>query len=237
MADHRDLLSAAEACGGVVQKLSAEQRLWKRLCRFHFTPVQISFALSEIQKEREKPHLNVTLNKNNRSSRTPHPYLNPRRSPVRSHDADSSKPEEVLSTHTDKKEISIFRLTSKYFLFQLLDNVSSSTDTRGRVSSAFHEHLKRHRENLLSLQNEAEQESSHQQQVINANHSNRLVSFQDVRNHFDQREMLDNEPRSPRTNQQLPPKRKNNEKDDCISPNNQSNLETDWEDVFHRARR
>jgi hypothetical protein len=102
LADHRDLLSAAEACGGVVQKLSAEQRLWKRLCRLHFTPVQISFALSEIQKEREKPPLNVTLNKNNRSSRTPHPYLNPRRSPVRSHDADSSKPEEVLSTHPKK---------------------------------------------------------------------------------------------------------------------------------------
>lgn len=97
LADHRDLLSAAEACG-VVQKLSAEQRLWKRLCRFHFTPVQISFALREIQKEREKPPLNVTAapNKNNRSSRTPHPYLNPRRSPVRSHDTDSSKPEEVL---------------------------------------------------------------------------------------------------------------------------------------------
>jgi hypothetical protein len=103
LADHRDLLSAAEACGGVVQKLSAEQRLWKRLCRLHFTPVQISFALSEIQKEREKLPLNVTLNKNNRSSRTPHPYLNPRRSPVRTHDADSSKPEEVLSTHPDKK--------------------------------------------------------------------------------------------------------------------------------------
>jgi hypothetical protein len=118
------------------------------------------------------------------------------------------------------------------YSLQLLDNVSS-TDTRGRVSSAFHEHLKRHRENLLSLQNE-EQESNHQQ-AINANH-NRLVSFQDVRNHFDQREMLDNEPSRPRANQ-LPPRRKNNEKDDGISPNNQSNLETDWEDVFHRARR
>ncbi|XP_046646967.1 F-box only protein 25-like [Daphnia pulicaria] len=213
LADHRDLLSAAEACG-VVQKLSAEQRLWKRLCRFHFTPVQISFALREIQKEREKPPLNVTAapNKNNRSSRTPHPYLNPRRSPVRSHDTDSSKPEE------------------------LLDNASSA-DTRGRVSSAFHEHLKRHRENLLSLQSEDQDQSSHQ--VINANH-NRLVSFQDVRNHFDQREMLDNEPRSPRTTNQLPPRRKNNEKDDDISQpagGNQSNLETDWEDVFHRARR
>ncbi|EFX86916.1 hypothetical protein DAPPUDRAFT_192571 [Daphnia pulex] len=46
LADHRDLLSAAEACG-VVQKLSAEQRLWKRLCRFHFTPVQINDDISQ----------------------------------------------------------------------------------------------------------------------------------------------------------------------------------------------
>lgn len=29
LADHRDLLSAAEACG-VAQKVSAEHRLWKR---------------------------------------------------------------------------------------------------------------------------------------------------------------------------------------------------------------
>lgn len=211
LADHRDLLSAAEACG-VVQKLSAEQRLWKRLCRFHFSPVQISFALREIQKEREKPPLNMTLNKNNRSSRTPHPYLNSRRSPVRSHDSESSKPEE------------------------LLDN-ASSTDTRGRVSSAFHEHLKRYRENLLGLQKE-KQESNHLQSVGNANHV-RLVSFQDVRNHFDQRGMLDNEPNSPQSTprmNQLPPRRKNNEEDDGTS-SNQTPLETDWEDVFHRARR
>lgn len=95
LADHRDLLSAAEACG-VVQKLSAEQRLWKRLCRFHFSPVQISFALGEIKKEKEKPVMNMTLNKNNRSSRTSHPYLNTRRSPVRSHETDSSKTDEVF---------------------------------------------------------------------------------------------------------------------------------------------
>ena len=95
LADHRDLLSAAEACG-LAQKLSAEQRLWKRLCRFHFTPVQISFVLREIQKEREKPPLN-TSNKNNRNTRTPHPYFNNilRRSPVRTHDAGPSNPDEV----------------------------------------------------------------------------------------------------------------------------------------------
>lgn len=104
------------------------------------------------------------------------------------------------------------------------------------MSSAFHEHLKRYRENLLSLQKE-EQESNHLQSVGNANHD-RLVSFQDVRNHFDQREMVDNEPNSPQNAarmNQLPPRRKNNEDDG--SCNNQSALETDWEDVFHRSRR
>lgn len=95
LADHRDLLSAAEACG-LAQQLSAEQRLWKRLCRFHFSPVQISFVLREVQKEREKSaNVIVTpVNKNNRNTRTPHPYFNSRRSPVRnSHDADSTKEE------------------------------------------------------------------------------------------------------------------------------------------------
>ena len=96
LADHRDLLSAAEACG-LAQKLSAEQRLWKRLCRFHFSPVQISFVLSEVQKEREKTPLNNSNKNNNRSSRTPHPYFNNnlRRSPVRNgHDTDSSNKSE-----------------------------------------------------------------------------------------------------------------------------------------------
>lgn len=101
-------------------------------------------------------------------------------------------------------------------------------DTRGRVSNAFHEHLKRHRENLLSLQNETE----------NVNY-NRLVSFQDVRNHFDQRDLVvDNEPsnNSSRRNQlPTPTRRKKNDNDDITS--NQSPSETDWEDVFHRARR
>lgn len=99
LADHRDLLSAAEA-SSLAQKLSAEQRLWKRLCRFHFSPVQVSFIMRQVQKEREKTSLNITttpaapLNKNNRNTRTPHPYLNNnlRRSPVRSqqHEADPS---------------------------------------------------------------------------------------------------------------------------------------------------
>ncbi len=104
LADHRDLLSAAEACG-LAQKLSAEQRLWKRLCRFHFSPVQISFVLSEVQKEREKPPLNNS-NKSNRSSRTPHPYLNNnlRRSPVRNgHETDPSEKEVNLDNATLSK--------------------------------------------------------------------------------------------------------------------------------------
>lgn len=98
LADHRDLLSAAEACG-LAQKLSAEQRLWKRLCRFHFSPMQICFIMNEVQKEREKPPpVVINSNKNSRNTRTPHhPYLNNnlRRSPVRSHETDSSKTEEV----------------------------------------------------------------------------------------------------------------------------------------------
>ncbi len=107
----------------------------------------------------------------------------------------------------------------------MLDN--ASTDTRGRVSNAFHEHLKRHRDNLLSLQNDQEHH--------NVNH-NRLVSFQDVRNHFDQRGQLDNDPSSNGSRRnQLPPRRKNNDNED--STNQNSALETDWEDVFHRARR
>lgn len=61
------------------------------LCRFHFSPIQISFITREMQKEREKPPqpeaalpLN-NLNKMNRNNRSSHPYLSnsSRRSPVR----------------------------------------------------------------------------------------------------------------------------------------------------------
>lgn len=56
--------------------------------------MQIGFIMNEVQKEREKPPQPEAtlpplplsnLNKMNRNSRTPHPYLsnNPRRSPVR----------------------------------------------------------------------------------------------------------------------------------------------------------
>ena len=58
-------------------KVSAEKRLWKRLCRFHFSPHQINFILDEMAKQREKNAHNNHFNKNsNRSSRTLHPYLN-----------------------------------------------------------------------------------------------------------------------------------------------------------------
>lgn len=78
-------MAAAEA-SVVAEKLSAEQRLWKRLCRYHFSPMQIDFALSEAQKDKEKP---PQMSKVNRNIRSAHPYLNsPRSSPVRTLDND-----------------------------------------------------------------------------------------------------------------------------------------------------
>ncbi len=35
-------------------QVSAEQRLWRRLCRFHFSPLQIEFIQSHMEKERRK---------------------------------------------------------------------------------------------------------------------------------------------------------------------------------------
>lgn len=104
-----------------------------------------------------------------------------------------------------------------------MDN--DKTDSiRGRVSNAFAQHLGQLRDNLLSRQQSGQEPST--------NH-NRLLSFQDVRNHFDQLEPLDNE-----TNNQMvsnSSKRVNDNKK--VDNNQQQNFENDWEDIYHRARR
>ena len=97
---------------------------------------------------------------------------------------------------------------------------------RGRVSNAFHEHLNRHRDSLMSLQ-QNDQEPTGQ----NANH-NRLLSFQDVRNHFDQLEPLDNQPDSRRVTS----KRINDNKT-ARTDSKEQVFENDWEEIYHRARR
>jgi F-box protein 25/32 len=44
LADHKDLESSGKAYS-VMQRLVDEQRIWRELCRFHFTPQQIEFVL------------------------------------------------------------------------------------------------------------------------------------------------------------------------------------------------
>ncbi|PSN42219.1 F-box only protein 32 [Blattella germanica] len=44
LADHKDLESSAKAYS-VMQRLVDEQRIWRELCRFHFSPQQITFIL------------------------------------------------------------------------------------------------------------------------------------------------------------------------------------------------
>ena len=94
-----------------------------------------------------------------------------------------------------------------------------------RVSSAFHEHLNRHRESLMSLQN------SQNSGQCNINHA-RLVSFQDVRNHFDQQSTSSTSNIST-TRQNLCISKKKDDNDN----NKKAVSETDWEDIFHRCRR
>lgn len=241
LADHRDLISAAEAYG-VAQKLSAEQRLWKRLCRFHFSQLQISFIMTELQKEREKPPLtavplttnNTNLNKINRNNNrtVPHPYLSnnnngssaSRRSPARGQvhepDPSSSSGSATNSVNTNSSEV------------ELLDNGIVETGSRVRVSNAFHEHLNRHRENLLSRSQSVQEPSVQDAAVICTNDDNhaRLISFQDVRNHFDQHPENNSISSAPLSRQV---QQKKNKKDD----NELTSRGTDWEDIFHRCRR
>ena len=95
-----------------------------------------------------------------------------------------------------------------------MDNEDDSI--RGRVSNAFAQHLGQLRDNLLSRQQSGQESSNH----------NRLLSFQDVRNHFDQLEPLDNQPNNQMASTLS--KRINDKKVDN---------ENDWEDIYHRARR
>ncbi|XP_066992260.1 F-box only protein 32 isoform X1 [Anabrus simplex] len=44
LADHKDLENSSKAYN-VMQRLVDEQRIWRELCQFHFTPQQISFVL------------------------------------------------------------------------------------------------------------------------------------------------------------------------------------------------
>lgn len=115
---------------------------------------------------------------------------------------------------------------------QLLDNGIVDTGSRAvRVSNAFHEHLNRHRENLLSRSQSVQEPSVQDTAAVictNDNHA-RLISFQDVRNHFDQHPESNSAPLSRQVVQQ----KKNKKGDD----NEANNRETDWEDIFHRCRR
>ncbi|KAF4528736.1 hypothetical protein B566_EDAN016904 [Ephemera danica] len=46
LSDHKDLQRAGEAWG-VMQRVSDEERIWRELCHFHFTPAQLNKALEE----------------------------------------------------------------------------------------------------------------------------------------------------------------------------------------------
>ncbi|XP_039284234.1 F-box only protein 25-like [Nilaparvata lugens] len=45
LADHKDLEASAQACA-VMGRLCDEQRIWRELCRFHFTPHQVATVLT-----------------------------------------------------------------------------------------------------------------------------------------------------------------------------------------------
>lgn len=52
LADHKDLESSGKAYT-VMQRLVDEQRIWRELCRFHFTPQQISFVLESSPPQKD----------------------------------------------------------------------------------------------------------------------------------------------------------------------------------------
>jgi hypothetical protein len=111
--------------------------------------------------------------------------------------------------------------------------LDSSRQRVVRVSEAFHEHLNQTRENL-----QQQQQPQQQQQLDNAASDNQLnldgnqrISFQDVRNHFDQRinRQNSNEATSQRIRKPLRSER--------IVKNDNQEPSDDWEDVYHRLRR
>lgn len=99
---------AAAGASLVAQKLSAEQRLWKRLCRYHFSTTQIDFALKEAQKDKEKqtlPQNPLPIGKVIRSVRSSHPYLgSPRSSPVRTSSIDGDLQRKQVPYSAKKRE-------------------------------------------------------------------------------------------------------------------------------------
>ncbi|GLG92919.1 F-box only protein 32 [Gryllus bimaculatus] len=50
LADHKDLENSGKAYS-VMQRLVDEQRIWRELCQFHFSPQQISFIMEREQME------------------------------------------------------------------------------------------------------------------------------------------------------------------------------------------
>lgn len=50
LSDHKDLQRAGEAWG-VMRRVADEQRIWRELCSFHFTPQQLSKTLEDMNQQ------------------------------------------------------------------------------------------------------------------------------------------------------------------------------------------
>lgn len=50
LSDHRDLVASAEACEQMAS-IVGEQRVWRELTKFHFSPQQIDLALPKENKK------------------------------------------------------------------------------------------------------------------------------------------------------------------------------------------
>lgn len=53
LADHKDLENSSKAYS-VMQDLSSEQRIWRELCSFHFTEVQINCVIQKIRQQEKQ---------------------------------------------------------------------------------------------------------------------------------------------------------------------------------------
>lgn len=66
LADHKDLENSSKAYS-VMQNLSNEQRIWRELCSFHFTDVQIACTIEKIRKqekqalEKQQQHISLRM--------------------------------------------------------------------------------------------------------------------------------------------------------------------------------
>ena len=222
LADHKDILNAAEAYS-LADRVSAEQWLWKRLCRFHYSAAQINFAVKEMLKEnqKDKASANRVINRNNRAGR--HPYHNSVNINNNSSSSSSNnnncnwRPSVTRAGRNQQPGDADTEAADA----SLNDNCLRST---GRVSDAFRQHLNRQRETL--------------QQVLD---QEQPISFQDVRNHFDQRMTQENQPpgrsgNSASLKRQWKHSREDEDKSEFNGSSSASN-QTDWEDVYHRLRR